>query len=119
MEVKVVGRHLSLHNDQALHAEQEAGKLAKFFDGLNDVTVTIEPERDRLKAEIICAVSGGGTLVAVERGGSVNEAIDLAVDNMSNQVKRYKAKLHDLRHNRHAGEPPPEPPADKTEPDSE
>ena len=97
MLVNLVGRHMSLGEDQAAHAEAEAEKLGKFFDGINEVKITFAREHDDLKAEIVCTVSGGKTLVAVETGQTVHESLEFASDNMARQIKKYKAKLHDRR----------------------
>ena len=59
MRVNVVGRHLALSNDEVAHAQAEAEKLGKFFDGVNDVSITFEREHTVIKAEIICTASGG------------------------------------------------------------
>jgi ribosomal subunit interface protein len=97
MQVHVIGRHMSLNRDQIAHAETEAAKLAKFFDGINDISVTFNREHDDLKAEIVCTVTHGGTLVAIEKGRTVPEAVDLASENMARQIKKYKEKLRDRR----------------------
>ena len=116
MQVHVIGRHMSLNPDQMAHAEAEAAKLAKFFDGINDISVTFHREHDDLKAEIVCTVTHGGTLVAIEKGRTVQEAVDIASDNMARQIKKYKEKLRD--HRAHgAGEPAPE--TESAEPDTD
>ncbi len=97
MLVNLVGRHMSLGEDQAAHAQAEAEKLGKFFDGINEVKITFTREHDELKAEIVCTVSGGKTLVAVGTGRTVHESLEFASHNMARQVKKYKAKLHDRR----------------------
>jgi len=97
MLVNLVGRHMSLGEDQAAHAQAEAEKLGKFFDGINEVKITFTREHEDLKAEIVCTVSGGKTLVAVGTGRTVHESLEFASDNMARQVKKYKAKLHDRR----------------------
>jgi len=107
MQVNVIGRHMSLGEDQVAHAEAEADKFGKFFDGVNNVLITFELEHaDQLKAEIVCTVSGGKTLVANERGKTVHEALEFASDNMTRQLKKHKAKLHDRRI--HPATPPPD-----------
>ena len=98
MQVDVIGRHMSLGEDQVAHAEAEAEKFGKFFDGVNGVHITFELEHaERLKAEIVCTVSGGKTLIAHERGKTIHEALEFASDNMARQLKKHKAKLHDHR----------------------
>ena len=97
MHVDVIGRHISLGKDQTAHATAEAEKLAKFFDGINGVRITIEREHDDLKTEIVCSVSGGKTLVAVEKGRTIHESLECASDNMARQIKKHKARLHDRR----------------------
>jgi ribosomal subunit interface protein len=97
MLVDVVGRHMSLGTDQKAHAEAEARKLAKYFDGINEIKITFEKEHDNLKAEIVCSVSGGKTLVAHESGGTVHESLESASDNMARQIKKHKGRLHARR----------------------
>ena len=120
MQVSVVGRHLSLGEDQVAHAEAEARKLGKFFNGVNEVRITFGREHDELLAEIVCMLSGGKTLVAGERGRSIHESLEFASDNMARQVKKHKAKLRDRRA-RGAGreEPPEESPEESSEPEED
>ena len=116
MLVNVVGRHMSLGNDQTAHAEAEAEKLGKFFDGVNEVKITFDRQHDDGEAEIVCMVSGGKTLVATEKGRTVHESLELASDNMARQIKKYKAKRHDRRPH---GAPPAEPEAEAEDDDVE
>ncbi len=95
MRVNVVGRHLALSSDEMAHAEAEAEKLGKFFDGVNVVSITFTREHAVVKTEIVCTASGGKTLVAVEPGRTVDEALEFASDAMARQIKRYKVKLLD------------------------
>jgi len=111
MQIDIVGRHLALGADQREHAENEAHKLGKFFDGINEVRIRFEREHLQLKTEIVCAVSGGRTLVAVEKGSTVHESLEFASDNMARQIKKYKDKLHERRHPKPADEETRERPA--------
>jgi ribosomal subunit interface protein len=99
MVIDVVGRHLSLAPEQRAHARAEAEKLGKFFDGINEIDITFEREHEHVKSEIVCRVSGNKTLVAVEQGATVDEALEFVSDNMARQIKKHKAKLHDRRQN--------------------
>ncbi len=112
MVVNIVGRHMDLADEDKLHAEEEARKLGKFFNGVNDIQVTFEREGNAVKSEIICMVSGGRTLVANERGETVHQSLEFASENMARQIKRYKGKLHRRRAGREA---PEEPTADEAE----
>ena len=110
MQIEIIGRHMSLGDDQTAHAKTEAEKLGKFFDGVNGVRVTFALEHtDLLKTEIICTVSGGKTLVATDKGKTVHESLERASDNMVRQLKKHKAKLHDRRAHGFPETPPAEP----------
>jgi|GEM_PF-6147636 len=109
MQIEVVGRHMALGDDQVVHATAEADRLGKFFDGINGIKITFEHEHDDMKAEIVCQVSGGRTLVAVEHGRTVHESLEFASDNMARQIKKHKGKLHDHR----AGRPQPKEPEEE------
>ena len=97
MHTSVVARHMSLSDDERTHAEAEAEKLGKYFDGVNEVKVTFVLEHDDVKAEIVCMVSGGKTLVAHDSGSTVHASLELVADNMARQVKKHKSKLRDHR----------------------
>ncbi len=117
MQIDVIGRHMSLGDDQTTHAEAEAAKFGKFFDGVNGVQITFELEHtELLKTEIVCTVSGGKTLVAAEKGKTIHESLEQASDNMARQLKKHKAKLHDRRAH---GVPPAEPAEPAEEPEEE
>jgi ribosome hibernation promoting factor len=112
MHTSVVARHMSLSDDERIHAEQEAQKLGKYFDGVNEVTLTFALEHDDVKAEIVCLVSGGKTLVAHESGSTVHASLELVADNMARQIKKHKSKLRDHRPHGVAGEEEEETEAD-------
>jgi len=117
MQVEIIGRHMSLGADQTAHAEEEARKLGRYFDGVNDVKITFTREHDVMKAEIICLVSGGKTLVAVENGTTIHESLERATDTMARQIKKHKDRLRD--HRTHGVAPAPEILPEETEPEAE
>jgi putative sigma-54 modulation protein len=97
MHIEVVARHMSMSDDERRHAEGEAEKLGKFFDGVNEIKLTFDREHDDVKAEVVCLVSGGKTLVAHANGDTVHESLEFASDSMARQIKKHKAKLRDHR----------------------
>lgn len=97
MQISVVGRHLELTEVERSHAEAEALKLARFFDGINEFKITFTREHGAIRAEVVCRVSGGATLVAVEKGRTIDQSLEFASDNMVRQIKKYKAKLRSRR----------------------
>lgn len=109
MAIHVTGKHVHLSPDQMADAQAEAEKLSKFFNGIMDIKITFDREGDNLKAEIVCNVSGHGTLVAHESGRTVNEALDLVSEKMARQLREYKDRLHERRSPKGVQEPEPEP----------
>ena len=96
MRVTVTARHVSITKAIQEYAEDKAGRVEHFFDGITSLQVTLDVARkghgDQM-AEFIAHVAGGGTCVAHGKGKSLYEAIDAAEAKCQGQLKRYKARL--------------------------
>ena len=96
MRVTVTARHVDITEAIQDYAEDKAGRMDHYFDGITSLAVTLDVARkghgDQM-AEFIAHVVGGGTCVAHAKGKSLYEAIDAAEAKLQGQLKRYKAKL--------------------------
>ena len=96
MRVTVTARHVDITEAIQDYAEDKAGRMHHYFDGITSLAVTLDVARkghgDQM-AEFIAHVVGGGTCVAHAKGKSLYEAIDAAEAKLQGQLKRYKAKL--------------------------
>ena len=108
---QIIGRNIEITDAMRSYAEDKLEKLDRFSDQIIDARVTMSYD-DRLggapaKVEVQVHVPNG-MVRAEERGADSYAAIDLVVDKLERQLKKYKGRVIAKR-----GEeaPPPEPEA--------
>jgi putative sigma-54 modulation protein len=109
---QLTGRNLEITDSMRSYAEDKLQKLNRFSDQIVDARVVMSYD-DRIggapaKVEVQVNVPNG-MVRAEERGVDTYAAIDLVVDKLERQLKRFKERQRDVR-----GEAPPatEPEAD-------
>jgi len=93
-DVFVTFRHLEATPALKAYAEEKAAKINKYFGGLNEVNVVLSLEKHRYTAEITLK-AGRTTVNAREETNDMYSAIDLVVDKINRQIKKYKDKMKD------------------------
>jgi putative sigma-54 modulation protein len=93
-DVSVTFRHLEASSALKAYAEEKAAKINKYFGGLNEVNVVLSLEKHRYTAEITLK-AGRTTVNAREETSDMYSAIDLVVDKINRQIKKYKDKMKD------------------------
>ena len=92
--ITIVARHLNITEAIKNYALQKAEKIKKFFEWILQIQITLDIGGDNSHiVEMIVSVSRGPTLVAEASNSDMYRAIDLAVDKLERQLKRYKDKL--------------------------
>ena len=93
-DVSVTFRHLEATPALKAYAEDKASKINKFFGGVNEVNVVLSLEKHRYTADITLK-AGRTTVNAREETSDMYSAIDLVVDKINRQIKKYKDKMKD------------------------
>lgn len=79
------------------YAEKKISKIERFFTNSPDATVYVNakvyPNKDA-KAEVTIPLTGGLTLRAEETSQDLYGSIDLVVDKLERQVRKYKTKMN-------------------------
>jgi putative sigma-54 modulation protein len=96
MKIQTNAVHFTADQKLLTYVDQKAGKLDHFFDRIIDASVFLKLEnsgqvRDKI-VELKLNVPGE-TLVAKETSKTFEAAVDLVVDNMKRQIKRYKQRI--------------------------
>ncbi len=94
MQVRFTARHYKSPDRLKEYAEKKVQKLEKYYDGIINCEVILDYEKLLQVAEINLDVYNQ-RLVAIEKSEDVYKSIDLAVDKLKRQLKRYKEKLKD------------------------
>jgi putative sigma-54 modulation protein len=93
---KLIGRDIDITDAMRTYAEDKLSKLDRFSDQIVDARVVMSFD-DRIggapaKVEVQLNVPNG-IIRAEERAGDTYAAIDLVVDKLDRQLKRYKGRL--------------------------
>ncbi|MCH8018923.1 ribosome-associated translation inhibitor RaiA [candidate division KSB1 bacterium] len=101
MRVNITARHYKAPDRLKEYAESEVQKLTKYFDGIIECEIILDYEKTIQVVEIVMKVHKQ-KLFAREKSEDIYKGIDLAVDKIERQLKKYKEKLKDHSHSKAA-----------------
>lgn len=91
---KISARHFDLTEEMKQKAEAEMDSLTRFFENIISADMVLDAERHRRIAELNVKVYNH-TLSASGESDDIYNSIDMAVDKIKTQLKKYKGKLKD------------------------
>ncbi len=97
MRITFTARHYKAPERLKEYAEKKVRRLKRYYDGIIECEIELDYEKLVQVAEISIKVYGQ-KLLAVEKTEDIYKSIDLAVDKLERQLKKYKEKLRG--HNR-------------------
>ncbi|MBN2200609.1 ribosome-associated translation inhibitor RaiA [bacterium] len=101
MRFNITARHFKLSEELKAFTQEEASRLAKYYDGILDIEVILGWEKKNRTAEIKIAVYGT-VLTATESSEDMHASVRAAVDKMERQLIKYKDKLRGFEHEKAA-----------------
>jgi len=97
MRIEVVGRGIEVTDAIGEHAEEKAQKLTRYFDGIQQITLTISREdhgnHAQFHVELILDVVNHDDFVCHAKGDDLYLAIDQAVQKGVRVITDFKDKL--------------------------
>ena len=100
MDVTISGRHMEVTDAMESHIRERIGKLPRFDDRIQAVSVTLASDAGEEQIEVI-AKCHRNVLVAEARSHDMYDSIDEAFAKLERRVARLHDKLVD-RHSREA-----------------
>jgi putative sigma-54 modulation protein len=94
MRINFTARHFKASDRLKEYAEKKVQRLKKYYDGIIDCEIILDYEKLNQIAEIAIKVYSQ-RLVAIEKSEDIYKSIDLAVDKLERQVKKFKEKLRE------------------------
>lgn len=91
---KISARHFDLTEEMKQRAEAEMDSLTRFFENIISAEMVLDAERHRRIVELNVKVYNH-TLSATGESDDIYNSIDMAVDKLKTQLKKYKGKLKD------------------------
>jgi putative sigma-54 modulation protein len=104
VQIKISTRHghLSEAAQQFIRAKVE--RLGHIFQRLTMIEVTVDLKEEERLVELLVSAEHKHDFVATERNQDVLTAVDLVLDKLEGQLRRYKEKIQDRRRTPSAGE---------------
>jgi putative sigma-54 modulation protein len=104
MEIAIRGKNVELSDSLKEYIDEKVGRLQKYLDSILaiDVTLTVEKNRsieNTQRAEVTVHVNGN-VIRAEESTVSMYSSIDIVVEKLERQLKRYKSKIYNSMRDR-------------------
>jgi len=98
MKFIIIGKGIDVTPGLKSAVEEKLGKLEKYFTPETEVHVAFSVQKDRQKIEVTIPVKG--SIIRSEQvSNDMYVSIDLIEEVIERQLKKYKNKLTDSRHN--------------------
>jgi putative sigma-54 modulation protein len=106
MEINVTFRHLEPNESLKQHVHEKVSRIEKYLNKVTEVSVILTLEKRSNIAEVIANVNRSQITARAANEDNMYTAIDLVMDKIESQAKKYKDKLtshkdlhHHARHN--------------------
>ena len=100
MRFTITGRNIEVTEGLKSAVENKLGKLEKYFDKDTDIIVTLGVEKERQKIEVTIPVKGN-IIRSEQTSTDMYASIDLVEEVIERQLKKYKKKIIQSKHNPH------------------
>ena len=96
MNIAIYGKNIDVTEALKDYARRKIGKIARYFNGESlQAQVTLSIERDRHIVEVTIPLPNNGLLIrAEEESDDMYASIDLVVDKLERQIRKFKTRLH-------------------------
>ena len=98
MQVTVTGRHMGVSDALKAYCLEKAERLPRFLDRIQSIGVVLEGREGVHIAEIIVHSAGTPPFVAKEQHTDAYAAVDLLIDKIEEQLRRYKERHRNRKH---------------------
>jgi putative sigma-54 modulation protein len=104
MEITVTGRHMGVSDALKAYCEEKAERLPRFLDRIQSINVVVEGKDGLHSIEMIVHSPGVPPFVATEQHEDAYAAVDLLIDKIEEQLRRYKERHRNRKHPPRAAE---------------
>ena len=104
VQIKIAARHGHLNDNTQQFIREKAEKLLHFFERLTMIEVTVDLNGDEKHVEFLVQAEHKHNFVDREKNANLHAAVDLVLDKIEGQLRRYKEKIQDRRRTPSTGE---------------
>ena len=87
------GKNVEITQALREYVEKRVGKITKYFDNMDEISVLLSVEKERKIVEVTAEVRGGLILRGQESNADMYTSIDLVVEKLERQIHKQKTKL--------------------------
>jgi len=98
MQVKVTGRHMGVTESLREYCRGKAERLPRLLDRVESIEVVLDGKEGVHTAEMIVHSAGAQPFVAREQHEDAFAAVDLVLDKIEEQLRRYKERHRNRKH---------------------
>jgi putative sigma-54 modulation protein len=95
VQIKISTRHGHLPEELQEHIRKKADKLTHHFQRLMMIEVVVDLKDDEKFVEFLVSAEHKHDFVASERNKDLLAAVDLVLDKLEGQIRKYKEKVQD------------------------
>lgn len=104
MQIKISARHGHLSEATQEFIREKAEKLLRFFERLTSIEITVDLNSDMKMVEFLVSAEHKHDFVAREKNPDILAAVDIVIEKLEGQLRRYKEKIQDHRRRPSAGD---------------
>lgn len=104
MNINITARHFKARDSYKNVINDRIGKLKRYYEGNMDCDVVLEYRNKIQIAEFRLRIHQK-TLVAKKETDKMVKSIELAIDDLESQLRKYKDKKFDIKHEKIVPEP--------------
>jgi putative sigma-54 modulation protein len=93
VQVKITTRHGHLTEETQQHIQKKAEKLLHYFQRVMQIEVLVDLKEDDKSVEFLLSAEHKHDFVAKEHNQDILAAVDLVLDKIESQVRKYKEKI--------------------------
>jgi putative sigma-54 modulation protein len=104
VQIKISARHGHLSESTQSFIQEKAEKLMRFFDRLTSIEITVDLKDDLRTVEFLVSAEHKHDFVARASDSDIHACVDMVIDKLEGQLRRYKEKVQDHRRRSSTGE---------------
>ena len=101
MQINITGHHVEVTTALRSYVTEKMQRIARHSDQVNSINVILNVEKLQHQAEATINANGR-TIFAAESAMDMYASIDKLVDKLDKQVRRYKDRITNRHHDKHA-----------------
>ncbi len=95
MKITVNARHMEVTDSIRQYVQEKVAKLERFYGNLVSCEVILSMDAGKAVVEIVVNAARKHTFVATQRDDDLYASVDMCLDKITGQLRRFKDKIRD------------------------